>query len=149
MVEIMSNYYDYREVKVMIAHKLMAMEGWKVYGYKEDRSDSMTDYWDPANWDGIAEKNGYILCVDVYGAAEPQEIRKYNYSGFTYDRSIAEKIKKLEAMTVERGASEAEEASAKLSIERLQKKAEEATENANKYIVVGTVPGHMAHPPQK
>lgn len=144
----MSNYYDYREVKVMIAHKLMAMEGWKVYGYKEDRSDSMTDYWDPANWDGIAEKNGYILCVDVYGAAEPQEIRKYNYSGFTYDRSIAEKIKKLEAMTVERGASEAEEASAKLSIERLQKKAEEATENANKYIVVGTVPGHMAHPPK-
>lgn len=144
----MSNYYDYREVKVMIAHKLMAIEGWKVYGYKEDRSDSMTDYWDPANWDGIAEKNGYILCVDVYGAAEPQEIRKYNYSGFTYDRSIAEKIKKLEAMTVERGASEAEEVSAKLSIERLQKKAEEATENANKYIVVGTVPGHMAHPPK-
>ena len=144
----MSNYYDYREVKVMIAHKLMSMEGWKVYGYKEDRSDSMTDYYDPANWDGVAEKNGYILCVDVYGAAEPQEIRKYNYSGFTYDRSIAEKIKKLEAMTVERGASEAEEASAKLSIERLQKKAEEATENANKYIVVGTIPGHMAHPPK-
>lgn len=144
----MSNYYTYREVKVMIARKLMAMDGWKVYGYKEDQSDSMTDYWDPANWDGIAEKNGYILCVDVYGAAEPQEIRKYNYSGFTYDRSISEKIKKLEAMTVERGASEAEEASAKLSIERLQKKAEEAAENANKYIVVGTVPGHMAHPPK-
>ena len=144
----MSNYYDYREVKVMIAHKLMSMEDWKVYGYKEDRSDSMTDYWDPANWDGVAEKNGYILCVDVYGAAEPQEIRKYNYSGFTYDHSIVEKIKKLEAMTVERGASEAEEASAKLSIERLQKKAEEAAENASKYIVVGTVPGHMAHPPK-
>ena len=148
MVESMSNYYNYREVKVMIAHKLMAMDGWKVYGYKEDRSDSMTDYWDPANWDGIAEKNGYILCVDVYGAAEPQEIRKYNYSGFTYDHSIAEKIKKLEAMTVERGASAAEEASAKLSIERLQKKAEEAAENTNKYIVVGTIPGHMAHPPK-
>ena len=144
----MSNYYDYREVKVMIARKLMSMDGWKVYGYKEDESDSMTDYWDPANWDGIAEKNGYILCVDVYGAAKPKEIRKYNYSGFTYDHSIAEKIKKLEAMTVERGASEAEEASAKLSIARLQKKAEEAAENANKYIVVGTVPGHMAHPPK-
>lgn len=144
----MSNYYDYREVKVMIAHKLMGMEGWKVYGYKEDRSDSMTDYWDPANWDGIAEKNGYILCVDVYGAAEPQEIRKYNYSGFTYDRNITEKIKKLEAMTIERGASEAEAASAKMMIERLQKKAEEATENASKYIVIGTIPGHMAHPPK-
>ena len=144
----MSNYYDYREVKVMIAHKLMAMEGWKVYGYTPDQSDSMTDYWSPAHWNGVAEKNGYILCVNVYGAAEPQEIRKYNYDGFTYDHSIAEKIKKLEAMTVERGASEAEEASAKLSIERLQKKAEEAAENANKYIVVGTIPGHMAHPPK-
>lgn len=51
-------------------------------------------------------------------------------------------------MTVERGASEAEAASAKIMIERLQKKAEEATENASKYIVVGTVPGHMAHPPK-
>lgn len=144
----MSNYYDYREVKVMIAHKLMAMEGWKVYGYKEDRSDSMTDYWDPANWDGVAEKNGYILCVDVYGAAEPKEIRKYNYDGFTYDKSITDKIAKLEAMTVERGASEEEAASAKKSIERLRKKAEESAENKEKYIVVGTVPGHMAHPPK-
>lgn len=144
----MSNYYDYREVKVMIARKLMDMEGWKVYGYKEDRSDSMTDYWDPANWDGIAEKNGYILCVDVYGAAQPEEIRKYNHDAFTYDESIVEKIKKLEAMTVERGASKAEEASAKMMIERLQRKAEEAAENRQKYVVVGTIPGHMAHPPK-
>jgi hypothetical protein len=144
----MSNYYDYREVKVMIAHKLMNMEGWKVYGYTPDESDIMTDYWSPAHWGGVAEKNGYILCVNVYGEAKPQEIRNYNYSGFIYDHSIAEKIKKLEAMTVERGASEAEATSAKMMIERLQKKAEEATENANKYIVVGTIPGHMAHPPK-
>ena len=147
-MKIMSNYYSYREVKVMIAHKLMSMEGWKVYGYKEDRSDSMTDYFDPANWDGVAEKNGYILCVDVYGAAEPQEIREYNHSEVTYDKSFAEKIKKLEAMTVERGASEAEAESAKKMIERLQEKAIEAAENASKYIVVGTVPGHMEHPPK-
>ena len=146
MVIIMSNYYDYREVKVMIAQKLMNMEGWKVYGYKEDRSDSMTDYYDPANWDGVAEKNGYILCVNVYGEVKPQEIRKYNYEGFTYDKNIADKIAKLEQMTVERGASEAEAASAKMMIERLQKKAEESAENASKYIVVGTIPGHMAHP---
>lgn len=144
----MSNYCNYREVKVMIAHKLMSKEGWKVYGYKEDRSDSMTDYFDPANWDGVAEKNGYILCVGVYGAAEPQEIREYNHSEFTYDKSFAEKIKKLEVMTVERGASEAEAESAKKMIERLQKKAEEAAENASKYIVVGTIPGHMEHPPK-
>jgi len=144
----MSTYYEYQDVKVMIAHKLMNMEGWMVYGYHADQSDSMTDYYDPARWDGIAEKNGYILCVNVYGAAEPQEIRKYNYDGFTYDNSIAEKIAKLEAMTVERGASEQEEASAKIMIARLQKKAEEATENRNKYVVVGMIPGHMENLPK-
>ncbi len=142
----MSNYYDYREVKVMIAHRLMALDGWKVYDYSPDQSDSMTDYYCPATWGGVAEKNGYILCVDVYGAREAHEIRKYNHSGFSYDKNITNKIKKLEAMTVERGASEAEAESAKMMIERLQKKAEESTENNNKYVVVGTVPGHQAHP---
>lgn len=144
----MSNYYDYREVKVMIARKLMSMEGWSVYGYHEDESDLMSDYWSPAYWDGVAEKNGYVLCVNVYGAAQPQEIKQYNHSESTYDYSIAEKIKKLESMTVERGASEAEEASAKAMIERLQRKEEDARENADKYTVVGIIPGHMAHPPK-
>lgn len=142
----MSNYYDYREVKVMIAHRLMALEGWKVYDYSPDQSDSMTDYYCPATWGGVAEKNGYVLCVDVYGAREAQEIRKYNHSGFSYDKNITDKIKKLEAMTVERGASEAEAESAKMMIERLQKKAEESTDNSNKYVVVGLIPGHQAHP---
>ena len=144
----MSTYYDYQDVKVMIAHKLMAMDGWKVYGYHADNSDPMTDYYDPAYWGGIAEKNGYILCVDISSAREPEEIRKYNYSGFTYDKSIAEKIAKLEQMTVANGASESEEASAKSSIARLQKKAEESQENRNKYIVTGVIPGHMANPPR-
>ncbi len=144
----MSNYYDYREVKVMIARKLMTMEGWNVYGYHKDESDLMTDYWSPADWDGVAEKNGYVLCVNVYGAAQPQETKQYNHLESTYDYSITEKIKKLESMTIERGASEAEEASAKVMIERLQRKEEDARQNADKYIVVGTIPGHMAHPPK-
>lgn len=142
----MSNYYDYREVKVMIAHRLMALDGWKVYNYSPDESDSMTDYYCPATWGGVAEKNGYVLCVDVYGAREPQEIRKYNHTDFSYDRNIADKIKKLEAMTVERGASEAEAESALVMIERLQKKAEAATEIKEQYVVVGMIPGHQAHP---
>lgn len=144
----MSTYYDYREVGVMIAHKLMKMEGWTVYGYKEDRSDSMTDYYDPAHWGGVAEKNGYVFCFNVYGASKGEEIRKYNYDCFTYDNSITEKIAKLERMTVENGASEAEEASAKTSIARLQKKAEESNENKNKYVVIGHIPAHMEHPPR-
>lgn len=141
-------YYQYRNVKVMIAHKLMSMDGWKVYEYYPDNSDPMTDYYDPAYWGGVAEKNGYVLCVNVFGASKGEEIREYNYDGFTYDRSISEKIAKLQQMTVERGAGKAEETSAKLMIARLQKKAEEATENRNKYVVVGHIPAHMAHPPR-
>lgn len=144
----MSTYYDYQEVGVMIAHKLMKMESWKVYGYKADESDSMTDYWSPASWGGVAEKNGYVFCFNVYGASKGEEIRKYNYDGFTYDNSIMEKIAKLERMTIENGASEAEEASAKSSIARLQKKAEESNENKNKYVVIGHIPAHMEHPPK-
>lgn len=56
----MSNYYQKRDAKVNIAHALMDL-GWKVYGYKKDESDSMTDYYSPANWDGIATKNGFVL----------------------------------------------------------------------------------------
>lgn len=144
----MSTYYDYREVGVMIAHKLMKMDGWKVYGYHADESDSMTDYYSPAYWSGVAEKNGYVFCFNVYGASKGEEIRKYNYDGFTYDNSIMEKIAKLERMTIENGASEAEEASAKTSIARLQKKAEESNENKNQYVVIGHIPAHMEHPPK-
>lgn len=144
----MSTYYEYQDVKVMIAHKLMQMDGWKVYGYYADNSDPMTDYYDPASWGGVAEKNGYILCVNVYGASKGEEIRKYNYDGFKYDNSIMEKIEKLQQMTVERGASEQEEESAKMMIARLQKKAEENTENRNKYVVVGRIPAHMENPPK-
>ena len=61
----MSNtYYEYEKVKVKIAHRLFNMDGWTVYGWHNDNSDPMTDYYDPAYWDGIAEKNGYRLVVD-------------------------------------------------------------------------------------
>jgi hypothetical protein len=39
--------------------------GWTLYGWKEDHSDAMTDYYDPATWDGVAEKDGYVAVVDV------------------------------------------------------------------------------------
>ena len=74
----MGNYYDYQSIKAKIAERLMTMDGWEVHGYKPDESDAMTDYWSPASWGGVAEKNGYILCVDVYGAAK--ETILYDYS---------------------------------------------------------------------
>lgn len=141
----MSTYYEYQDVGVMIAHKLMNMEGWTVYGYHADESDGMTDYYSPAYWNGIAEKNGYILVFNAYGEAKPQEIRKYNYDGKMADVSISGKIQKLQQMTVERGASEAEAETARNMIEKLQNKQTEATE---KYIVTGVIPGHLANPPR-
>lgn len=138
----MSNYYDYREVKVMTARALMAKEGWKVYDYKEDTSDSMTDYYNPANWGGIATKNGYVFCVNVYGAAEPREIRRYKHS-VTLSKDTMDKIKKLEAVTVERGATIHEEQTAKEKIALLKGKQEDAK---NDYEVTEVIPGHQEHP---
>lgn len=57
------NYYDFREAKVLIAMEL-SKRGWEIFGFKPDESDSMTDYWSPADWDGIATKNGYVVVID-------------------------------------------------------------------------------------
>ena len=56
------HYVYKREAKANIAEALMG-KGWTVYGYHEDQSDSMTDYYSPACWlDGIAEKKW--ICID-------------------------------------------------------------------------------------
>lgn len=136
----MSNYWNMREAKVNIAHALMDL-GWKVYGYKKDESDSMTDYFSPAAWDGIAIKNGFILVVDNDYPSEGRDITKYNPKGnLSYEDQ--EKIKKLEQMTQSRGATPGEEENAKMLIEKLQAK----ISNESQYIVIGRVPGHMANP---
>lgn len=143
----MSNYYGYRDVKVLIAEKLMTMDGWKVYGYSPDNSDPYTDYYDPAYWGGIAEKNGYILCVGINREAQAEEIRDY-INGNAVDTSIYEKIEKLQEMTIDRGATEGEAATAQKMIERLQDKLSEQQEQARQYTVTGTIPAHMANPPR-
>ena len=143
----MSTYYEYQDVKRMIAHKLMNLEGWTVYGYHADESDSMTDYYHPAYWGGVAEKNGYILCVNVYGTSEGEDVKKYTNAN-AVDRSIYDKIAKLEEMTVERGATEAEQATAQKRIDVLKTKLSEQEEQAKEYIITGHIPGHMANPPR-
>ena len=138
-----STYYQYREVKVKIAHRLQQLDGWTVYGYYADNSDPMTDYYDPAFWGGIATKNGYTLVVDHSSPA--QEYRR-TYTVKTNGKQSAEiaaKIAKLEKMTQDRGASAAEEATAKAAIEKLKEKATEGTEIREDYT-----PGHLANPPR-
>lgn len=146
----MSTYYQYRDVKVAMAHKLMKMDsGWKVYGYKPNESDMMVDYWSPADWGGIAEKNGYVLCVNVNFSAERKEEREYNLDNANVQNAdTMEKIKKLQQMTVARGASEAEEKSASEMIQKLKNKINENQKNSEKYIVTGYIPAHMANPPR-
>ena len=62
------HWTERRRARVNLALGLQA-QGWTLYGFKEDRSDSMTDYYDPASWDGIAEKDGangtFVVVVDV------------------------------------------------------------------------------------
>ena len=58
-----NNYYEFKDAKVAIAMELVK-RGWKLYGFHEDESDWMTDYWSPAWWEGIATKDGFVVVVD-------------------------------------------------------------------------------------
>jgi hypothetical protein len=129
-----------QDAKVRIAHALMS-RGWDVQGYHADESDSMTDYYSPAYWNGIATKNGFILVVDQKSGAEAREITKYNYNNTSY--TDQEKIKKLEEMTQERGCTEGEEQNAKQLIENIKNK---ESENTEKYEVIGMTLAHMGNP---
>ncbi|MCR5254621.1 MAG: hypothetical protein K6D96_01695 [Acetatifactor sp.] len=135
-------YYDYREVKVKIAHRLLNMDGWTVYGYYPDNSDAYTDYYDPAYWDGIAIKNGFKLVIDKpFEKADKTEKRTINGSGISAE--TMQKLKKLEAMTVERGATPAEEETAKQKIQALKEKDAVEVETITEFY-----PGHKANPPR-
>lgn|GEM_PF-6102200 len=117
------NYYNFRDAKVNIAHTLMA-KGWEVFGYSADQSDSMTDYYCPAHWNGVASKNGYVLLVDVSSLSDSgRTVTKRSFNSTTKD--IQNKIAKLQNMTTEKGASQQEEESAKAAIEKLLEKQNE------------------------
>ncbi|MGM1044859.1 MAG: hypothetical protein ACQEXX_01795 [Bacillota bacterium] len=109
-------YGDKREAKVKIMYKLVEA-GWKVFGYSPDQSDSMTDYYSPAHWSGIATKNGYVLLIDIGNlSCSGREIRKYNY-----DNKIAvsnSRIQKLTAMMNDQASTENEKASCAVLIEK-------------------------------
>lgn len=61
------SYHDKKGIQANIAHALMAMGGWTIFGYHADASDSMTDYYQPARWDGIAQKGDVVLVIDASG----------------------------------------------------------------------------------
>lgn len=112
-------YYGQQESKVNIANALRG-KGWKIYGYREDQSDSMTDYFSPASWGGIATKNGYVLVVDAYSSQQSgQEIKENVIINVDYN-----KIQKLEALRDDRAASEGEKINAQQMIDNIYSKEE-------------------------
>ncbi|MFD0587776.1 methyltransferase [Paenibacillus sp. GCM10027627] len=114
------SYHNNREAKVMIAGALVD-KGWKIFGYKCDESDSMTDYWSPASWNGIATKNGFVLVIDQHSTYySGYEVKKYNYNKTTYKAS--ERIAKLTAMMNDVASTENEKVSCKELIKREQEK---------------------------
>lgn len=58
------DHYSRKDAKVELCHYLMSIEGWTIFGYKPNESDSMQDYSSPAGWDGIASYGDFVLVVD-------------------------------------------------------------------------------------
>jgi len=112
----MANYYEKQGSLVKLMEGLQR-QGWLIYGFNEDQSDSMTDYFHPASWDGIAVKNGYILIVDIYanGSIGGDFIQR------SYDHKVAKRIQKLQTLADNHAASKGERANALAMIEKLDK----------------------------
>lgn len=145
------NYSDFQEAKVLIAAEL-SKRGWEIFGFKPDESDAMTDYWSPADWDGIATKNGYVVVVDcsdyiVKSRSGKKDYRRSNSKEeVELTVEIQQKIKKLEEIRQDRGASPAEETTAKEKIEKLLNKADKNKENSIETTVY--YPTFQANPPR-
>ena len=146
-----TNYYDFRDAKDLIAMEL-SKRGWEIFGFKPDESDSMTDYWSPADWDGIATKNGYVVVIDcsdyiVKSRSGKKDYRRSNSpEEIELTVEIQQKIKKLKEIRQDRGASPAEEATAKEKIEKLLAKDKENKDNSTSITVY--YPTFQANPPR-
>ena len=139
----MSNYYYIKQdAKVRIARELMK-RGWELYGFHEDESDMMIDYYNPAYWDGIAVKNGCVLVVDNRYSEKEREIKALNKEFKGLSQADLNRINSLKNMTVEKGATESEERNAKMLIEKIQNKCN--NQDVEKYVVVGKIPAHMGN----
>jgi len=110
-------YYGDKQRSLVVISGVLSNQGWKIYGFNEDQSDSMRDYYHPASWDGIAVKNGFILVVDVThsGTIGGDFIRE------SYDPKIAKRITKLQALADNHAASQGERDNALAMIEKFDK----------------------------
>lgn len=137
-----TNYYEKRDAKVRIAEELSNM-GWKIYGFHEDQSDSMTDYYCPASWSGLASKNGYILVVDCRYEGKETEITKRNPNYIQMSNADQTKIASLKNMTTSNGATTGESENAQKLIEKLQAKYQ--GQECDMWEVIGFQPAHLGN----
>lgn len=140
-----SNYYQFQDAKVVIAHELMK-RGWKVFGYHAMESDPYTDYYSPAYWDGIATYNGYVLVVDNSNARySGREIKQYVSGDFVeLSEKVRKTIEKLREIRQDRGATESEEETAKEKIKVLMAKYE--GDKKSGYQVIDVYPVYQKNP---
>jgi len=112
-------YGDQRESMVNISYALEG-KGWEIFGYSADQSDSQSDYYHPASWEGIATKNGFVLCVDIkeyHAKNSGKEV--YAYTKDYANVADYSKIQKLQALANDSAASPEEKDTALKFIEKL------------------------------
>lgn len=115
----MSSYYG-KQASIVLIKDVLSLFGWSIYGVKEDRSDSQSDYFDPKSWCGIAVKNGYVLVVDGHadGKIGGSFVRN------SYDYKVIKRIEKLQNLANCPSAAKGEVENAKKKIEQLKEKSE-------------------------
>ncbi|GMV81446.1 MAG: hypothetical protein AMXMBFR7_26300 [Planctomycetota bacterium] len=82
-------HYTEKRAAVACVGRALKELGWEILGWKEDQSDSMTDYFSPESWDGVATKGEFVACVDVGAYAVGQ-------SGKPIERRIPQQGPKCE-----------------------------------------------------
>lgn len=140
---------DKQRSKVNICHTLME-RGWIIYGYSPDESDPYTDYYAPASWGGVAEKNGYVLCVDVssWQVSSYSEREIFEYCRPEYSFKADAKIEQLHRLAGDMAATEGEKAAALEAIERIKARAAEQEEKAeSEKKLICKYPKFQCNPP--
>jgi hypothetical protein len=62
----MSTHWTDKRASVALVGSALRERGWTLFGWKDDDSDSRTDYYNPQHWDGVAEHpSGAVCCGDV------------------------------------------------------------------------------------
>lgn len=62
----MGEHWTDKRASVALIGAELRRRGWELFGWSDDQSDSMTDYYCPESWDGVARHpSGAVACVDV------------------------------------------------------------------------------------